>query len=73
MNVQSYYRKTIYAAIVLNGATKVKTMAHNNYNDAGPNMVVLNIKKGDAVWVRYSSGQGYYSSGSITTFSGFLI
>ncbi|XP_062567984.1 uncharacterized protein LOC134230236 isoform X2 [Saccostrea cucullata] len=73
VNVQSYYRKTIYAAIVLNGATKVKTMAHNNYNDAGPNMVVLNIKKGDAVWVRYSSGQGYYSSGSITTFSGFLI
>ncbi|XP_061177303.1 multimerin-2-like [Saccostrea echinata] len=73
VNVQSYYRKTIYADIVLNGSTKVKTMAHSNYNDAGPNMVVLTIEKGDAVWVRYSSGQGYYSSGSITTFSGFLI
>jgi hypothetical protein len=25
------------------------------------------------VWIRYYSGQGYYTDGSITSFSGFLI
>ncbi|XP_061176741.1 uncharacterized protein LOC133185494 isoform X1 [Saccostrea echinata] len=78
VNVQSYDSQTIYADIVLNGSTKVRTMAYSysgspDYYDAGPNMVVLNIHKGDAVWVKRYSGQGYYHEGPITTFSGFLI
>ncbi|XP_062574643.1 uncharacterized protein LOC134236474 isoform X2 [Saccostrea cucullata] len=77
LNVQSYYRETIYVDIVLNGSTKVRTMAYStsndDYYDSGPNLVVLTIQKGDAVWVKYYSGQGYYYDGPITTFSGFLL
>ncbi|XP_061176735.1 multimerin-2-like isoform X1 [Saccostrea echinata] len=77
VNVQSYNKNTIYVDIVLNGSTKVRTMAFsssgNDYYDAGPNLVVLTIQKGDAVWVRHYSGQGYYHDSPITTFSGFLI
>ncbi|XP_062574646.1 complement C1q tumor necrosis factor-related protein 3-like [Saccostrea cucullata] len=76
VNVQSYRSQTIFVDIVLNGSTKVRTMAWSNgndYFDAGPNMVVLTIQKGDAVWITRHSGAGYYNDGPITTFSGFLI
>ncbi|XP_062574644.1 multimerin-2-like [Saccostrea cucullata] len=77
LNVQSYYRETIYVDIVLNGSTRVRTMAVSNksddYYEAGPNLVVLTIQKGDAVWIKHYSGSGYYHDGPITTFSGFLI
>nr|XP_022292399.1 uncharacterized protein LOC111103413 [Crassostrea virginica] len=79
VNVQSYNRFSIYVDIVLNGATKVRTMANsyggNDYFDAGPNLAVLSLQTGDRVWVKYYFGQGYYtySDGPITTFSGFLI
>ncbi|XP_062590533.1 uncharacterized protein LOC134252108 isoform X2 [Saccostrea cucullata] len=77
VNVQSYDKQTIYVNIVLNGSTKVRTMAWSNGKDydydSGPNLVVLSIQKGDAVWVKHHSGQGYYSTGPITTFSGFLL
>ncbi|XP_062599186.1 multimerin-2-like [Saccostrea cucullata] len=65
----------IYVDIVLNGSTKARTMAYysGDSHDAGPNLVVLNVQKGDAVWIRHYSGTGYYSSGPITTFSGFLL
>ncbi|XP_062590538.1 multimerin-2-like [Saccostrea cucullata] len=72
VNVQSYNGNDIYVNIVLNGSIKVRTMAFTNY-DAGPNLVVLNIQKGDAVWIKRYSGTGYYHDGPITTFSGFLI
>ncbi|XP_062613748.1 complement C1q-like protein 2 [Saccostrea cucullata] len=76
VNVQSYHANTIYVDIVLNGSTKVRTLANggsgSDYYDAGPNMVVLTIQKGDAVWIRHFSGSGYYD-GPVTTFSGFLI
>ncbi|XP_062574666.1 multimerin-2-like [Saccostrea cucullata] len=77
VNVQSYNTQTIYVDIVLNGSAKVRTMAWSNGNDSydsGPNMVVLSIQKGDAVWVKRHSGKGYYSNpGAVTTFSGFLL
>ncbi|XP_062590531.1 multimerin-2-like [Saccostrea cucullata] len=77
VNIQSYQNKNIYVDIVLNGSTKVRTMAYgtngHDYYDAGPNMVVLTIQKGDAVWIKYFTGSGYYNNGPITTFSGFLI
>jgi hypothetical protein len=79
VNVQSYSTNSIYVDIVLNGSTKVRTSAFS-YNDkdnedAGPNMVVLTLQKGDNVWVKHYSGTGYqtHSNGPITTFSGFLI
>ncbi|XP_065928372.1 uncharacterized protein [Magallana gigas] len=77
VNVQSYSNKIIYAEVVLNGVTKVRTMAYsyagNEYYEAGPNLVVLTLQKGDRVWVKRYSGQGYYIDGPLTTFSGFLL
>lgn len=58
--------------IVVNGTRKVRTMASNHY-DAGPHLAVLTLLKQDRVWVKRYSGQGYYSNGPMTTFSGFLI
>lgn len=77
VNVQSYHTQTIYVDVVLNGVTKVRTMAYssgsNDYYDAGPNLVVLSLQKGERVWIKRHSGQGYYIDGPITTFSGFLL
>lgn len=41
--------------------------------DAGTNLAVWTLQKGERVWVRNHSGKGYYNDGPITTFSGFLI
>ncbi|XP_062614759.1 caprin-2-like [Saccostrea cucullata] len=76
VNAQSYDNYDIYTYIVLNGSQKVRTLANSgghDYNEAGVNLVVLTLLKGDTVWVKHSSGHGYYSSGPITTFSGFLL
>ncbi|XP_078317880.1 complement C1q-like protein 4 [Crassostrea virginica] len=79
VNVQSYNSNIVLVDIVLNGATKVRTLAYSTsghgYNEAGPNLAVLSLQTGDRVWVKHYSGQGYYthSDGPITTFSGFLI
>lgn len=61
--------------IVLNSVSKVRTMGHSSASyQTGTNMVVLNLQKGDAVWVKYYSGKGYYTeSVPYTTFSGFLV
>ena len=78
VNVQGYGTQNIYVDIVLNGATKVRTMVSQGsqeYSDAGPNLAVLSLQKGDRVWITHYSGVGYNtnSGDSITTFSGFLI
>ena len=79
VNVQSYDHKYIYVDIVMNGSTKVRTMAYSynghGYYEAGPNLAVLFLQTGDRVWVKHYSGEGYqsHSGGPITTFSGFLI
>uniref|UniRef100_K1RPF1 Caprin-2 n=1 Tax=Magallana gigas TaxID=29159 RepID=K1RPF1_MAGGI len=77
VNVQSYSTQSIYVDVVLNGVTKVRTMAYSygskDYYDAGPNLVVLSLQKGDRVWVKHYSGKGYWNDGSLTTFSGFLL
>ena len=78
VNVQGYSTQSIFVDIVLNGATKVRTMvnggSYNVYN-AGPNLAVLSLQTGDRVWVKNYFGRGYctYSESPITTFSGFLI
>lgn len=62
-----------YLDAVLNGVTKVRTIAYSNagneYHKAGPNLAVLPLQKEDRVWVRHC--QGHYSGGPITTFSRF--
>lgn len=76
VNVQSYDSYHIYTYIVLNGTQKVRTMADGGrygYYETGANLVVLTLLKGDTVWVKHSLGHGYFSSGPITTFSGFLL
>ncbi|XP_078317282.1 uncharacterized protein LOC111103848 [Crassostrea virginica] len=70
-----YSKQDLYVDIVLNSVSKVRTMG---YSDAayqtGTNMVILNLQKGDSVWVRHYSGKGYYtSSAPVTTFTGFLV
>lgn len=77
VNVQSYNTQCIYVDVVLNGVTKVRTMAYstgsNDNYESGPNLAVLTLQKGNRVWVQRYSGQGYYIDGPITTFSGFLL
>ena len=77
VNVQSYTFNTIHVDIVLNGMTKVRTMAYGydgkEAYEAGPNLAVLSLRTGDRVWVKHHSGKGYYYVGPITTFSGFMI
>ncbi|XP_022289894.2 uncharacterized protein LOC111101622 [Crassostrea virginica] len=66
----SYY---LHLDIAHNGVSKVRTYSQNSYQ-TGTNLVVLELDRGDAVWVKRHSGQGYYSgSVPITTFSGFLL
>ncbi|XP_062571327.1 uncharacterized protein LOC134233381 isoform X2 [Saccostrea cucullata] len=78
VNVQSYGTYEIRMEIVLNGESKVRTIAHdssgNDYYETGVNLVVLRLNQGDKVWVKRYSGTGYYSNSvPITTFSGFLL
>ncbi|XP_062599439.1 uncharacterized protein LOC134260932 [Saccostrea cucullata] len=78
VNVQAYSNNIIYTYLVLNGSSKVTTMAYaagSEYYTAGPNLAVLQLQKGDRVWVQYYTGSGYYTEGSApaTTFSGFLL
>nr|XP_034332667.1 uncharacterized protein LOC117691217 isoform X1 [Crassostrea gigas] len=61
--------------IVINSVSKVRMMGHSSTSyQTGTNMVVLNLQKGDSVWVGYAGGTGYYTqSVPTTTFSGFLV
>ncbi|XP_062595696.1 uncharacterized protein LOC134257063 [Saccostrea cucullata] len=76
VNVQgsSYDVKTY---LVLNGSAKVTTLVYyiSERYEAGPNLAVLRLIKGDRVWVKHYTGTGYYTTGDapVTTFSGFLI
>ncbi|XP_078317159.1 uncharacterized protein LOC144620423 [Crassostrea virginica] len=70
-----YNKQYLKVDIVLNSVSKVRTMG---YSDAayqtGTNMVVLNLQKGDSVWVMYNDGTGYWTQTvPATTFTGFLI
>ena len=61
--------------IVLNGVSKVRTVGSSFAGCmTGTNMVVLNLQKGDSVWVRHFSGKGYYTNPvPVTTFTGLLL
>ncbi|XP_061182705.1 uncharacterized protein LOC133191048 [Saccostrea echinata] len=75
VNVNGYSNNYIYLDIVLNGSSKVRTMSHNTASFmTGTNMAVLQLVKGDSVWIKRANGKSYYSeSVPITTFSAFLL
>nr|XP_022293091.1 uncharacterized protein LOC111103840 isoform X3 [Crassostrea virginica] len=70
-----YSKQYLMVDIVLNSVSKVKLLGDSEAAyQTGTNMVVLNLQKGDSVWVRHVSGKGYWSdSVPATTFTGFLI
>ena len=70
-----YSNQYLRVDIVLNSVSKVRTMGDSSTSfQTGTNMVILNLQKGDSVWVRYASGKGYYTSSvPITTFTGLLV
>lgn len=70
-----YSSQLIEMDIVLNSVSQVKLHCHSSSSyQTGTNMVVLNLQKGDSVWVKYGAGKGYFSFYvPMTTFSGFLV
>uniref|UniRef100_A0A8W8JAF0 C1q domain-containing protein n=1 Tax=Magallana gigas TaxID=29159 RepID=A0A8W8JAF0_MAGGI len=70
-----YLSKYLRIDVVLNSVSKVRALGEGSAGfQTGTNMVVLNLQKGDSVWVKHSAGKGYHSeSVPVTTFSGFLI
>lgn len=70
-----YERQDLRLEIVLNNVSKVRTLAYGGTDyQTGTNMVVLNLREGDNVWVRHYLGRGYYSKSiPLTTFTGFMI
>ncbi|XP_061182709.1 caprin-2-like [Saccostrea echinata] len=75
VNINTDGANYIYLDIVLNGSSKVRTMSYNSATYmTGTNMAVLQLFKGDTVWIKRNVGKSYYSEGvPITTFSGFLL
>ena len=76
----------LYLDIVHDGVRKVKTSSHSyfrtyssgssgsNQRQTGTNLVVLELDRGDAVWVKRDYGYGYYTEYvPVTTFSGFIL
>ncbi|XP_078317138.1 uncharacterized protein LOC111102308 [Crassostrea virginica] len=61
--------------IVHDGVSKVRTDSTGFARyQTGTNLVVLNLKRGNRVWVKCYSGQSYWThSVPLTTFSGFLL
>ena len=71
----SYSNNGLSLDIVHDGVRKVTTYStgHANYQ-TGTNLVVLELDRGDAVWVKRDGGRGYNSySVPLTTFSGFIL
>ena len=73
--VVSYDYKYLTLDIVHDGVSKVGTYSPGSSSrQTGTNLVVLELDRGDAVWVKRSAGQSYYTHPvPYTTFSGFLL
>nr|XP_022296321.1 C1q-related factor-like [Crassostrea virginica] len=71
----SYERNYVRLDIVHDAVSKVSTYSTASVSwQTGTNLVVLELDRGDAVWVKRYGGQGYYTeSVPLTTFSGFLM
>ena len=57
----SHERYSVYLDIVHNGVPEVRTMSTAGRYQTGTNMVVLELHKGDTVWVRMNVGERYYT------------
>lgn len=70
-----YVNWNLHLDIVLNSVSKVQLLAYSSAeHQTGTNMFVLNLQKGDSVWMRHVNGKGYHSqSVPMTPFSGFLV
>ena len=75
VTVVEYLKQHLMVDIVQNSVSKVRLLGANDAAyQTGTNMVVLNLQKGDRVWVRHVSGTGYDTHDvTLTTFTGFLI
>ena len=71
----SYSGNALYLDIVHDGVSKVRTYSTSSASwQTGTNLVVLELDRGNAVWVKRYNGQGYWThSVPLTTFSGFLL
>ena len=71
----SFGSNSLFLDIVHDGVSKVRTYSSNSASwQTGTNLVVLELDRGDAVWVGRGGGQGHYSqSVPWTTFSGFIL
>ena len=69
------YSNYLRLDIVHDGVSKVRTWSDDSaYYQTGTNLVVLELDRGDAVWVKRDAGGGYTSASvPYTTFSGFLL
>lgn len=65
----------LYLDIVHDGVRKVRTWSDSSASrQTGTNLVVLELDRGDAVWVTRDYGRGYWTeSVPLTTFSGFIL
>ena len=75
VTVVSYESNLLSLSIVQDGVIKVLTWSTGNARDqTGTNLVVLELDRGDAVWVKCVSGRGYHTNSvPYTTFSGFIL
>ena len=75
LTVVSYGSNYLRLDIVHDGDSKVRTWSDSSAShQTGTNLVVLELDRGDAVWVKRDGGRGYCShSVPITTFSGFIL
>ena len=71
----SYSSNYLKLDIVHDGGRKVRTLSHGSASfQTGTNLVVLELDRGDAVWVTRHYGRGYWTySVPLTTFSGFIL
>nr|XP_022336583.1 myosin heavy chain, clone 203-like [Crassostrea virginica] len=75
VTVMSYYNNDLKLDIVHDGVSKVRAYSYSHTShQTGTNLVVLELDRGDTVWVKRVYGQGYYAEAvPLTTFSGFIL
>nr|XP_022320446.1 eisosome protein 1-like [Crassostrea virginica] len=75
LTVVSYGSNSLTLYIVHDAVSKVRTYStgYASYQ-TGTNLVVLELDRGDAVWIKRGGGRGYYTNSvPLTTFSGFIL
>lgn len=75
VTITAYSSNTIYVDIVKNRSSSVRALAYGGTShQTGTNMAVFSLGRGDKVWVKQHSGQGFYTASTpITSFTGFMI